>query len=244
MKQTQLIMGMPISVEITDAQTNQPFDKVFAYFKEIDNRYSTYKPGSEISRINTGLTKDQWSAETVAVLQLCEETKRLSDGYFDISKHGYIDPSGLVKGWAINNAADMLKTMGYSNFYIEAGGDIQVAGSNGYGRRWRVGIRNPFNISQIIKIIEVTDVGIATSGTYIRGEHIYNPKDGYSHPSGIKSLTVIAPNVYEADRFATSAFAMGRSGMNFIRALPSFEGYLIDEARMATYTEGFERYVA
>jgi thiamine biosynthesis lipoprotein len=59
----------------------------------------------------------------------------------------------------------------------------------------------------------------------------------------IVSLTVIGPNVYEADRFATAAFAMGKRGIYFIEQLPGFEGYMIDAAARATFTSGFERYV-
>jgi len=49
--------------------------------------------------------------------------------------------------------------------------------------------------------------------------------------------------VFEADRFATAAFAMGRKGIQFIEELPGFEGYMIDAQARATYTSGFERYV-
>jgi thiamine biosynthesis lipoprotein ApbE len=62
-------------------------------------------------------------------------------------------------------------------------------------------------------------------------------------PTDVVSLTVIGPNVYEADRFATAAFAMGKKGIYFIEQLPGFEGYMIDTSAQATYTSGFERYV-
>ncbi len=57
------------------------------------------------------------------------------------------------------------------------------------------------------------------------------------------SLTVIGPNIYDADRFATAAFAMGRDGIYFIENLEGFEGYMIDKNGMATFTTGFEGYV-
>ena len=94
---------------------------------------------------------------------------------------------------------------------------------------------------EIIKVIYVSDEGVATSGTYIRGLHIYNPKD-HKPMDKIVSLTVIGPNVYEADRFATAAFAMGLDGINFIEKLPGFEGYIIDKGGVATVTTGFNKY--
>ena len=130
---------------------------------------------------------------------------------------GKLDPSGLVKGWAIQNAAEQLREKSVKNFYIDAGGDIQVSGKNAQGEPWLIGIRNPFNGEEIIKTIAVSTEGVATSGTYIRGEHIYNPLDSDKAPKVVKSLTVIGSNIYEADRFATAAFAMGAEGIKFIR---------------------------
>ena len=244
MKQTKIIMGMPITVEVVDDITSQDFESVFTYFKRVDNRYSTYKVTSEISKINNGLPRREWSQEMKQVLGLCEQTKQLTNGYFDISHNGKLDPSGLVKGWAINNAAKLLSDKGIKNFYIEAGGDVQVQGTNADAQLWAVGIRNPFNIEEIIKVVKLTDVGIATSGTYIRGQHIYNPRADHHEINSVKSLTVVGPNIYEADRYATAAFAMGKKGIAFIEATLSLEGYMVDENKIATYTSGFERYVA
>jgi FAD:protein FMN transferase len=86
--------------------------------------------------------------------------------------------------------------------------------------------------------------GVATSGTYIRGLHIYDPKKDNQPVNEIVSLTVIGPNIYEADRFATAAFAMGKNGINFIENLPGFEGYMVDNDKKATLTTGFEKYIA
>src|SRR5258706_490587 len=126
---------------------------------------------------------------------------------------------------------------------VDAGGDIQVFGKNNEGRDWRVGIRNPFNMDEIVKVLAVSDCGVATSGTYVRGQHIYNPKDSEETIPEIVSLTVIGPNIYDADRFATAAFAMGRDGIIFIERLEGFEGYMIDKNGLATLTSGFEGYV-
>ena len=59
----------------------------------------------------------------------------------------------------------------------------------------------------------------------------------------VVSLSVIGPNIYEADRFATAAFAMGQEGIRFIERLEGFEGYMIDRHGQATFTSGFTRYV-
>lgn len=234
---------MPITIEVEAGATNLIIDSVFNYFKNIDKQFSTYKPSSEISRINNGLPKNEWSKDMKFVISLCDETKDITNGYFDIYHNGKLDPSGLVKGWAIYNASKLLQEKGIKNFYIEAGGDIQADGSNADKKPWTIGIRNPFNIDEIIKIVHLENQGMATSGTYIRGQHIYNPHINNQDITDVKSLTVIAANVYEADRFATAAFAMGKEGIGFIERMPGLEGYMVDDEKIATFTSGFERYV-
>lgn len=236
-------MGMPITVEIVDMDDARVFDATFDFFRKIDKRYSTYKEDSEISQINNGLPKNQWSSEMKTVIHLCEVTKQETGGYFDIAHDGKLDPSGLVKGWAVWEAAKWLVRQGVINFYIEAGGDIQAYGTNEAAQPWTVGIRNPFNTSQIIKTLRLHGAGIATSGTYIRGQHIYNPHLPHTPLIGVQSLTVVAPNVYEADRFATAAFAMGKDGIHFIEAHENLEGYMIDDSGIATLTSGFKEYI-
>lgn len=236
-------MGMPISVVVEDVSAGEAaFKKIYNYFHYVDTKYSPYKPASEVSKINAGLPKSRWSDEMKTVLELCRQTKEQTDGYFDAFHDGKLDPSGLVKGWAINNAAQLLKEAGFKNFYIEAGGDIQVGGRNADGQPWSVGIRNPLKSDEIVKVVRVTTEGVATSGTYIRGQHIYNPRND-KEIKDVASLTVIGPNIYDADRFATSAFAMGRAGINFIESLDGHEAYMITSDRRATLTSGFERYV-
>ena len=244
MKETRLLMGMPVTLEVVDATVTQDdLDNIFAYFVSVDDTFSTYKDTSEISRINSGeLLIAEASRDVQTIFALSTQTKKDTRGYFDIQRDDMCDPSGIVKGWAIHNAAHLLTARGFRNFYIDAGGDIQIAGMKD-GKLWRVGIRNPFNRNEHVKVLTLTDRGIATSGTAIRGQHIYNPYQRNVPLLDVVSLTVIGPNIYEADRFATAAFAMGKKGIQFIEALAGFEGYMIDASARATFTSGFERYV-
>jgi len=239
-------MGMPITVEIVGGRIHPTlFNEVYDYFTEIDNRFSTYKPESEISQLNAGtLPEAKLSSDMQTVLKLCEQTRKDTSGYFNIVHAGKRDPSGLVKGWAIQHAAEILRDRGCHNFTVEAGGDIQAHGVNSSGIPWRVGIRNPFKHDEIVKAIAAHNIGVATSGTAIRGQHIYDPYQPAAKLTDIASLTVIGPNIYEADRFATAAFAMGRPGIAFLEQRDGLEGYMIDKNRHATMTSGFESYLA
>lgn len=237
---------MTIIVEIADPKASEAdMDAVYDYFHYVDEKFSTYKKTSEITKINDGLlAENEFSQDMNTVIKLCAETKLLTDGYFDIARpDGTLDPSGLVKGWAIYNAAEIIKNRGFKNYFVDAGGDVQVSGVNTENQPWKIGIQDPFSKSQkIVKVISTSSHGVATSGTYIRGQHIYNPYDKQAEITDIVSLTVIGPNIYEADRFATAAFAMGKPGIGFIENLDGFEGYMIDSAGIATMTSGFKQY--
>ncbi|MGH2514226.1 MAG: FAD:protein FMN transferase, partial [Ktedonobacterales bacterium] len=173
MKETRLLMGMPITIEVLDpSATQSTLDAVFAYFQTVDDTFSTYKDTSEVAKLNRGeVSPDQVSQELRTILALAEQTHRETDGYFDIWREGRCDPSGIVKGWAIRNAAQLLEEAGWLNYSVDAGGDMQVAGLKD-GRPWRVGIRNPFNRHEHVKVLSLTECGVATSGTAIRGQHI------------------------------------------------------------------------
>lgn len=234
-------MGMPITVDIAGGSGATLVEAVFDYFEHVDRRFSTYRTDSEISAINRGdLPIRDWSAEMMEVMALAAQTKAQTDGYFDIrNPDGSLDPSGIVKGWAIRNAAGIVRRAGVGDFFIEAGGDIQSRGRNASGLDWSVGIRNPFNAEEIIKIVYPRGHGVATSGTYARGQHIYNPLGAGDPITEIVSLTVIGSDVLEADRFATAAFAMGREGIVFLEQAPGLEGYVVDSNSRAMPTSGF-----
>lgn len=241
MKVTRLLWDMPITVAVEDTGvTEADINKIYEYFTEVDKIFSTFKADSEMSQINRGEIKpEDASTEMKEVLKLSEQTRQETGGYFDIHRDGQLDPLGLVKGWAVQRAAEKLRKMGYNRFFIDAGGDIQTAGKN-----WIVGIRNPFNRKENVQIMKLWGEGIATSGTYIRGQHVVNPKKPGGKITDIVSLSVIGPNVYEADRMATAAFAMGKKGIEFISRQPQLSGYMIDINGVATMTPGWKKYAA
>lgn len=238
-------MGMAITVCIQDETSDEDdVAAVASWFEEVNQRFSTYLETSEISRLNTGaIDRSEASGQLQEVLQLCEQAKAETGGYFDAVRNGSIDPSGLVKGWAIERASALLIARGRRNHFVDAGGDVQAFGRNREGKPWRVGIRNPFKRDEVVKVLAISGRGVATSGTAARGQHIYNPLRNDSLSTDVVSLTVIGPSIFEADRLATAAFAMGRAGLSFITARPGLEGYAITAGGMAEHTSGFNQYV-
>jgi thiamine biosynthesis lipoprotein len=239
-------MGMPVTIEIAGDDVDPAhFERLYSYFGHIEEVFSPFRSTSETSRINSGLLRPEDSSEEMrTVVRLAEKTRVETKGYFDVNRDGVFNPVGIVKGWAIYQASEMLRQVGIWDFYVEAGGDIQLSGHNESGNYWAVGIRNPFAPDEIVKSLGLSDMGIATSGTYIRGDHIWDPLSAEGKVvHEIVSVSVVGPNVYEADRFATAAFAMGREGISFLERERGLEGYVIDKAGMATMTSGFSSYV-
>lgn len=242
--QTRLIMGMEVTVSVAGRAPDGAISRIFEHFLALDARFSPFKICSEVTRYDRfDLRPMDLSEDMQEVLDLAALTTRQSHGYFRLRSRGdRFDPSGIVKGWAIERAACQLRAEGIGNFYIDAGGDIQTAGRNANGEPWRIGIRNPFNSEEIVKIVALSGQGIATSGSYVQGNHIYDPHRPGKPIPDVVSVTVIADDILEADRFATASFAMGSDAVHFIEEMPNLEGYVIDAGGVATMTSGFRAF--
>lgn len=245
MKKEATIMAMPVRINVIDKEVkDHDFEDVFAHIRQMDERFSTFKSTSETERFNRGeISEANLSDEMKNVLFVCGKTKQETNGYFDAFAGGKFDPAGIVKCLAIYEGSKMLEQKGFPNFYFEIAGDIQANGANKQGKKWQIGIENPFDRSEIIKVVELSNRGIATSGTYIRGQHIWDPI-GHKKADEIMSITVIGPNVLEADRFATAAFAMGEAGIQFLESQKDLEGFMVTKDKNAIGTTGFAKYLA
>ncbi len=244
MKQTKLIMAMPITLQVNhdqDLLLHQTFQRVFRYFEAIDEKFSPYKSRSQISRLNQNSAHYKPSKQLKEILRICDDYERKTNGYFQINYNGIVDPSGLVKSYAINQAYSIIKEH-YDDFYLEVGGDIVVSKPVNSVQSWTIGVRNPFELDQIIKVIVLQNGAIATSGNYIKKNHIFNPINGQIVANPV-SLTVIGQSIIEADVMATAAFAMGPEGINWLEKLNGLEAYMIESDQQATMTSCFEEYI-
>jgi FAD:protein FMN transferase len=235
------IMGMPMIVDLRDEGTDELADLVFAWLREVDERFSTYKPGSEISRLNRGeLAVADCHPDVRAVLARCDELREETGGYFDARYASLetVDPSGLVKGWSVDRAAELLDAAGARNYSINAAGDIRMRGAPLPGPRWRVGIQHPELPDRVAAIVEGNDFSVATSGAYARGDHVLDPHTG-APPSGVASVTIVGSELATADAYATAAFAMGAGAPGFIATLAPYEALAIMTDGTSLRTPGF-----
>ncbi len=247
LRRTSRIMGMSVTLEVVDdsPRAAAAIEQALGFIRTVDRRLSPFKPESELSRFNAGaVAAADLSPMSRTILELSRETRRQTGGAFNIRRpDGRLDPSGLVKGWAIREAARIIAEHGFRDYFVEAGEDIQTSGRNRHGRPWTVGVRNPFRPAELAYTVRLSGQGIATSGTYRQGDHIYDPHTGRAR-SEVVGCTVIGPDVYEADRFATAACAMGERGIELLERQPDLEGQLITRAARERETSGFAAYRA
>jgi len=236
------MMGTVITVDVRDPGIGEAaVDSAFAWFREVDGTFSTFRLDSEINRLDRGeIAERECRPEVWEVLGLCAEVERRSGGCFDIHAAGRLDPSGLVKGWSVERAAAQLQAAGARNFFIAAGGDLVARGEPAPDRHWRVGIRHPELADRVAAVLAVRDIAVATSGCYERGEHIVDPRTRRA-PAGLLSMTVIGPNLTYADAFATAAFVMGEAGAAWVSGIDGYDALAITEDRRTMWTAGLDR---
>ena len=222
-------MGMPVSIDLRDHGIS--LGPAFASLREADATFSPYRGDSEIRRVERGELEP--SPLVREILDRCEALRAETHGYFDALARGALDPSGLVKGWAVDRAAALLERAGATRFCINAGGDVLVRGGP-----WRVGIRHPRDPRSLAAVVAMTDGAVATSGAYERGEHILDPHTGRP-PRGVLSVTVVGRGLATADAYATAAFAMGAGGTAWAAGLRGHEAMTVLAGDRVLSTPGF-----
>ena len=186
---------------------------VEAFFYDVDEELSTFKENSSVTRIRKNkLHIDDAPDMVKEVWRGCLKARELTNGAFDPwSVEGGFDPSGYVKGWAAEKAADMLVSAGCNEVQVNAAGDIALRGV----KPWKIGVINPDNRSEIVQIFEITNGNIASSGNYEKGAHIKDPHTGVI-AIGAKSGTVIGPDGGICDALATALMVDGQDAAQWI----------------------------
>jgi FAD:protein FMN transferase len=244
--------GTVISVDVREPIDAAALDAVFEWFSEVDTLFSTWRTDSEICRVGRDeLNRRDAHAEVQAVLARCDELRGETNGAFDVTVaqraaqplqpgQAPIDPSGFVKGWAVERSAAMLHATGVQRFAIAAGGDVRLGGAPPGERGWRVGIQHPLERDKVAAVVRVADAGVATSGRYERGDHVLDPRSG-SPARDLLSATVVGPDLGTADAYATALMVMGPDrGLEWIRTRPGYEALVITGDQGLVRTPGFE----
>ncbi|HUL30355.1 MAG TPA: FAD:protein FMN transferase [Thermodesulfobacteriota bacterium] len=136
--------------------------------------------------------------------------------------------AGVAKGYAVDKAVEALVQRNIKHALVNAGGDIKVIGGKREGIPWKIGIRDPRNLTQIVATVELHDQAIATSGIYRRSfNDIINPKAGRP-AQGVLSSTVIAEKAMDADMLATCMYVLeARDGLDLIGKREGVKAFVI-----------------
>ena len=223
------------STSIDRAAIDSAIEEVTDFVIEVDNAFSTYKEQSFISRLRRReIEIGQCPHDVQLVWDACQNAKYLSDGAFDPwAVTGGFDPSGYVKGWAADRVAEILLRAGCEHIQVNAAGDITLRGGNlldsGVAEPWKIGVVNPDNTQEVVRIFEIFDGAIATSGAYERGAHITDPFTGVI-AIGAQSATVIGPDGGLTDALATALMVSGDDGAQYFgqAELAQYSAWCID----------------
>jgi FAD:protein FMN transferase len=220
------------SQSVGGAELDRAMESVIEFCENVDRDFSTYKEESWVTRLRRGKVAIADCPDDVrAVWDLCLRAKDLSDGAFDPwAVDGGFDPSGLVKGWAADAASNILVAAGVQHCQVNAAGDLALRGGwfdsvAGVVRPWSIGVVNPDDRGEIVKVYEITDGAIATSGTYERGAHIHDPLNGLI-AIGAKSATVVGAEGWLCDAMATAVMVGGKDSAKWF-GQPELAGYQV-----------------
>jgi thiamine biosynthesis lipoprotein len=223
------------STVISRGDIDRAIEDVKSFVIDVDEKFSTYKADSFVSRLRHGEIEIGDAPDDVQqVWRSCEVARDISGGAFDPWKvAGGFDPSGYVKGWAADGVAQILQNAGCEHVQVNAAGDLTLWGGNlnsdGVVESWKIGVVNPENTQEVLRIFEIFDGAIATSGTYERGAHITDPFSGLI-AIGARSATVIGPDGGLADAMATALMVTGDDGANLFgqEELAQYSAWCID----------------
>ena len=230
------VMGMPISLALRgrhtdDAAAQAAWGQTMAVLRAVDRVFSTYRADSAVCRFGRGeIELADCPDEVAEVIALGLVAERDSGGAFAIWRPGpdgaLFDPSGVVKGWAVERAAAALRELPDTDFCLSAGGDLACRTLDPDGRGWRIGIEDPHDPRRVVAVVPVGTGAVATSGAAHRGQHVVDGRTGLP-PAGVASVTVVAASLTDADIDATAAYAMGTGAAHWLTGRPGRTGLVV-----------------
>lgn len=243
-RRAEPVMGTVVSFDIRPGDADRAavylaLARARAGLHRVDAVFSTWKPDSPVSRLRRGdIVLTDAPTEVGEVLERCRLARECSGGWFDPwAMPGGVDPTGLVKGWAAGRALQVLVDAGVRAAMVSAGGDVALFGEPEPGRRWRIGVQNPFDRTTVVAVAEPA-AAIATSGSYERGLHVVDPHTG-EPVAAVASATVTGPEIDMADALATGLLAGGGEAISHLEALDGYEALLIGHDGSFRQTGGF-----
>jgi thiamine biosynthesis lipoprotein len=232
------VMGMPVSIHLrgqlgSSVDAEGRVEAAYDELRAVDVLFSPYREDSQVCRIDRGELAVRDAHPLVAeVVELARTARALTGGSFDAWRPGgdglaHFDPTGLVKGWAVQRAAEHLAAGLGCDVSVTAGGDIALRPGQDPAP-WRIGIEDPRDPARVLAVVPVVSGGVATSGTAHRGRHLVDPATGRATGDELLSVTVVGPSLIWADVLATAAFVRGAAGLDLVESVVGYEGLVVD----------------
>lgn len=241
------VMGMPFSIDIRDEiahdppePTEQVLDRCFDSLRQADQIFSLWRPDTPMARLSAGAAAlADGPVEIVEVLRLCAQAAAATGGAFRARRpDGRVDPTGLVKGWAVARAGRLLLRAGLRHWCVNGAGDVLVHGQARLGEPWVVGIVDPDQPGQLLDAVRLTHGALATSGPGERGQHLWNPFSSNDFHA-VRAVSVVAPGILAADVFATAATAYGDGAAGWLEQQLGIEGLVVRADGVVDTTSGW-----
>jgi thiamine biosynthesis lipoprotein len=246
LRHAEHVMGTVVSFDVPDwaGDPDGALAQAVRWLHWVDATFSPYRDDSDVTRFGRGsLGLSDCAPELAEILASCAAVSVRSGGYFTTAPGGRFDPSGYVKGWAIERAAAILTAAGSGSHCVNGGGDVQCVGEREPGRPWRIGIAHPLRSGSLALVVTGRDFAVATSGSAERGPHIINPHTG-TPATDLASITVVGATLAETDAYATAAYAMGSAARDWLEALEGYEAFAVTPTGSAWQTTNFPAHVA
>jgi thiamine biosynthesis lipoprotein len=247
------VMGMPFSVDLRGVRPDQSavahavLDRCFDSLRDADNLMSLWRADTPLARLSAGRAGlGDMPLEVVEVLRLSVLASHETAGHFDARRpDGRVDPTGLVKGWALARVGRLLLAAGFEHWCLNGAGDVLVHGhstgateTSRTGPGWTVGVSDPADAQRLLTAVVVHDGAVATSGSAQRGGHIWAPRTG-GRASGLRAATVVCSDIVRADIMATAAVARGRDALTWLDRLDGLEALVVYDDGGVGVTSGW-----
>jgi FAD:protein FMN transferase len=213
-----------------------------AELRVIDAMFSPHRPGSLVAQVRRGeLAPEAFPAPLADVVLRCTRMRAMTDGWFDAwAMPGGFDPSGLVKGWALEFAGRLLRSAGIDEYAITGGGDTLVRGYGPDGEPWSVPVRDPVDPSTATLMLSLSDGAVASSGTGLRGSLVIDPHTG-EQVRRAGPVTVVGPDPATADGYATALYAAGPAGAAWLPNHGDYRAFTVSDRTSTADTPGQRR---
>ncbi|MCY4727147.1 FAD:protein FMN transferase [Nocardioides sp. STR2] len=227
-RRVEHVMGMPISLALRgthlhDDAAEEAWQAALAELRWVDAVFSTWRADSQVSRLGRGeLTLEECDPAVAEVMRLGDDARVSSGGAFDVWRRDpdgvrRLDPSGVVKGWAVDRAVVPLLGLSGTDVCLSAGGDMVCHVADPDGEPWTVGVEDPLDPTRLVARIPLRRGAVATSGSAHRGGHVVDARTGGA-ATALASVTVVGASLTSVDIDATTALALGPDGPAWLRS--------------------------